>query len=269
MSIADTSQRPLTRDAEPSPHVVPAGTRALLATLMDVLAALVPLLAVPLLGRTRLPLACAWTSAGVLVILVAAALIADLCRTGRTPGRRLLGVRTVAAATGLPPTLREVVRRQLSTADLRAGRDPLRLVPAGARPLEPAGWTGWRQSAADGTGQWQLLLDNGVQVALTGSSLVGRDPTNEPGQSHQLLAVPDLTRSISRVHALLEPDADCVWLTDTGATNGTRAATPSAAGGTVIERWLRPGERVAVRAGSTIHLGDRALRLSRSNHPEA
>lgn len=112
MSIADTSQRPLTRDAEPSPHVVPAGTRALLATLMDVLAALVPLLAVPLLGRTRLPLACAWTSAGVLVILVAAALIADLCRTGRTPGRRLLGVRTVAAATGLPPTLREVVRRQ-------------------------------------------------------------------------------------------------------------------------------------------------------------
>ena len=60
-----------------------------------------------------------------------------------------------------------------------------------------------------------------------------------------------------------------VWLTDTGATNGTRAASPSPSGGTVIERWLRPGERVAVRAGGIIHLGDRELRVTRSNHPGA
>lgn len=265
MSIADTSQRPLTRDAAPSPQVVPAGARGLPATLLDVALALAPLLVAWPLGHTRLPTWTVWTITLALVVAVAAALLADVTRTGRTPGRRLLGLRTVAGGSALPPTLREVVRGRVHTADLRAGRDPLRLVPAGGRPLDPAGWTLWQQSGPAGTGPWLLLLDNGEQVPLAGSTLVGRDPANEPGQSHALVAVPDLTRSISRVHALLEPDADCVWLTDTGATNGTRAATPSASGGTVIERWLRPGERVALQAGATIHLGDRRLQVTRSN----
>ncbi len=265
MSIAHTSPRPLTRDAAPSPQVVPARARGLLATVLDVALTLVPLLVAWPLSHTRLPAWAVWTITLTLVVAVAAALRAGRTRTGRAPARRLLDGRTVAAASALPPTLREVVRGRVGTADLRAGRDPLRLVPAGDRPLEPAGWTLWQQSNTVGTGPWLLLLDNGEQVPLDGSTLVGRDPANEPGQSHALVAVPDLTRSISRVHALLEPDADCVWLTDTGATNGTRAATPSASGGTVIERWLRPGERVALQAGATVHLGDRRLQVTRSN----
>ncbi|MFT3861919.1 FHA domain-containing protein [Micropruina sp.] len=269
MSVADTAQRPPAPVADPGPDVVAAGARAVLAVAVDVALGLAPLLVVPLLGATRLAGGWAWTIAVALVLAAAAVLLLDLTRTGRSPGRRLLRVRTVAAATQLPPTVAELLRREVHNADLSAGRDPLRLVPRGTTPLQPAVWEGWQQSLVAGTGGWLLVIDGGEPVALTGSTLVGRDPTNAAGQQHALVAVPDLTRSISRVHALLEPADDCVWLTDSGTTNGTRAASASASGGTVIERWLRPGERVPVRDGGIVHLGDRELRITRSTHPGA
>lgn len=269
MIIDTTTQRPLTRPADPSADVVGVVARARLAVAVDVLLAVVPLLVVPLLSITRLPSGWAWTIAAIAVLGVGCALFLDVTRTGRSVGRRLLDLRTVAAATLMPPSPRELLRRQVIDADLRAGRDPLRLVPAGSLPLEPATWDGWQQAAPSGTGGWILVLDNGQRIDVSQSTLIGRTPTNEPGEDHALVAIPDLTRSISRVHALVEPADDCLWLTDGGATNGTRAATPSASGGTVIERWLRPGERVAVRDGGLIHLGDRELRVTRSTHPGA
>ena len=269
MTIAHTLQRPLAPADDPRQQVIPAGVRGALAVLVDVLVAMVPLLVVPLLAATRLAGGWAWTIAVLLVLGAAWLLLVDVTHTGRSPGRRWLGVRTVSSDTLLPPAVGELARRRVIDADLRTGRDPLRLMPRGTRPLRPATWDGWQQPAPVGTGSWLLVLDNGEQLPIDTSTLVGRNPTNEPDQNHALVSVPDLSRSISRVHALLETDADCVWLTDTGATNGTRAASPSPSGGTVIERWLRRGERVAVRAGGIIHLGDRELRVTRSNHPGA
>jgi len=269
MTAATTSKRPLTRDAEPSPDVVGAGGRRVAAVLLDAVLALLPLVLVPVLGLTRLSPAWVWTLAAAAVIAVVTALFVDLARTGRTPGRRLIRLRTVATETDLPPKPSQVLRRHVVTADLRAGRDPLRLVPQPFHPFEPASRDGWQQPAGSATGSWRLILDNGVTIDIERPTLLGRTPTNEDGSDHALVAIPDLTRSISRVHALIEPADDCVWLTDAGATNGTRAASPSASGGTVIERWLRSGERVDVRAGGTIHLGDRELRVTRTSRPGA
>jgi len=264
MTAATSSQRPFTRDAEPSPDVVAARGRLVAAVLLDTVLALLPLLLVPLLGLTRLSPAWARTVAVAGLVAVVVGLFVNLARTGRTPGRRLLRLRTVATETRLPPKPSQLLRRQVVTADLQAGRDPLRLVPRPFHPFAPASRDGWQQQAASATGSWRLVLDNGVAIDIERSTLLGRTPTNDEGSDHALVAIPDLTRTISRVHALIEPADDCVWLTDTGATNGTRAASPSASGGTVIERWLRPGERVDVRPGGTIHLGDRELRVTRS-----
>lgn len=261
---SDTLLRhPLSRTAA-SPPVVPAASgRRLVALLSELLLLLAPLLAVPLLGLAGLPGGWAWAIGGLGVLAVAAALVGDLTRTGRTAVRRPLGLRTVATDGELPPSPAELLGRRVLTADLRAGRDPLLLVVDAAPPL-PAVRSAWRAPRPAATGTWRLELDDGDRFDITGPTLVGRDPDVEDGAGRALIAIVDLTRSISRVHALIEPGDDCLWLTDAGTTNGTRAASPSASGGTVIERWLRPGERAAVRAGGTIHLGDRLLRVTRS-----
>lgn len=269
-TIDTTTQRPPIPPAEPSDDVLGAGRRPLAAVAVDVLLALVPLLVVPLLALTRLAAGWAWTIALAAVAGAAGLLLAQVCRTGSSPGRRLFGVRTVSVETQLPPSLSQLFSTGLLHADLRIGRDPLRLLPQSRTPLAPAVRDGWQQAAPAGSSAgWLLVLDNGEQFGIEGPTLIGRAPGNEPGQQHALLAVPDLSRSISRVHALIEPDEGRLWLTDGGTTNGTRAGTPSASGGTLIERWLRPGERVEVGVGGVIRLGDRSLRVVRAPQPGA
>lgn len=261
-------QHPLARVAAAPPEVVSATLgRRMTALLGEGALALAPLL-VPLSALAGVAAGWAWIVGCLGVLGVATTLVADLGRTGQTPVRRLLGLRTVAA-DAFPPSLADAFGRRVTTADLRAGRDPLLLVPdPGQRPL-PVVRAGWQSPRAAVAGTWRLELDDGRQFAITRATLVGRDPggdrADEDAPGHELIAIVDLTRSVSRVHALVEPGEDCLWLTDTGTTNGTRAASPSASGGTVIERWLQPGERAAVRTGGTIHLGDRVLRVTRSS----
>lgn len=265
MTMLSRAPRPVRDVAEASGEVVPANPGRRWAALgADALMALAPLLIAPLLRLAAVPAAIAWTLAGLGAVAVATVLVLDLRRTGQTPVRRRLGLRTTSVDDALPPAVPALVGRRTSTADLRVGRDPLLVVPPVSPPAAAQPAPVWRSPAVPATGAWRLVLDDGVEFPITGPTLVGRDPGNPEGTEHALLAVPDLGRSISRVHALVEPGDDCLWLTDTGATNGTRAASPSASGGTVIERWLRPGERAAVRAGGTIHLGERALRVTRA-----
>ena len=266
-------QHPLARVAAASPEVFPATLgRRLTALLGDGAMMLASLLVVPLFAVTGSAVGLPWIVGCLGVLGFATALITDLTRTGQTPVRRLLGLRTVATDDAFPPSPSRLFGRRVVTADLRAGRDPLQLVPDVAQPPLPVARSVWRTPRPAATGTWRLQLDDGRQFPITRATLVGRDPSNDDagngaGADRALIAIVDLTRSVSRVHALVEPGDECLWLTDAGTTNGTRAASPSASGGTVIERWLRPGERAAVRAGGTIHLGDRVLRVTRSAGP--
>ena len=83
---------------------------------------------------------------------------------------------------------------------------------------------------------WKLAVDGGFELALTEAQvLLGRAPTSSaPGI--QALAVPDSTRTLSKVHARLDL-RDSAWtITDLNATNGVLIVE---ADGT--ERLIEPG----------------------------
>lgn len=266
MNVSDTRPPGMLRGLA---GVADAGSRARLAAGADALIALLPLTAAPLLPLAGMSAGGAWTLAALGVLAVTVAGLVDLTRTGQTLARRLLRVRTIGSETLRPPTPRELIRGRLLHADLRRGTDPLQPPVQSVAPISAPEGNATRQTWAAPervpTGTWRLSLDGGGEFTVEGPTLLGRSPTGDDGHDRAAIALPDPTRSISRVHALVEPDPECLWLTDVGTTNGTRAACPSDSGATVIERWLRPGERVAVRVGGTIRLGDHhVLRVTRS-----
>jgi hypothetical protein len=188
---------------------------------------------------------------------------ADLRRHGRSPGHRLLGLRTVARDTAMPGGVRTLSPRHGVAADLRRGRDPLRLVPAALTPVAGSAdpWlTGGARAVPAGV---VLIGDDGSVLPVPRSTIVGRNPADATGV-HRLLGIPDLSRTISRSHALLEPEGSTVWVTDLGSANGTAIASS----GQVFE-YLPPGVRVAAPVGARLALGERVLRVADSRRSEA
>lgn len=106
----------------------------------------------------------------------------------------------------------------------------------------------------------RIRVDDGQDVELGGTVLVGRNPAPQPGEAaEQLLAVSDPGRSISKTHLHLRADRDGVWVTDRNSTNGSAVTTPDG-----LQTRLQPGEAVFVRPGSTVHFGDRSFHLGQA-----
>lgn len=137
------------------------------------------------------------------------------CDVATLPPRR----GTAAVVTCLPPEL-ELTRRR----DAR---------PAATPPTEGA----------------VLLLPDGTRSALRRATVVGRAP--RPQHDAAPLVLADPTRSVSRDHALLEPVARGLSVTDLGSGNGTTVTTPD---GSVVP--LVPGRAQEAPPGSAIALGD-------------
>lgn len=69
-------------------------------------------------------------------------------------------------------------------------------------------------------GAWRISVDGGPALPLTHDSVVlGRNPGEVAGDA-QAIVVPDLTRTVSKVHARLVLGADGWTVTDLGSTNG-------------------------------------------------
>jgi len=102
---------------------------------------------------------------------------------------------------------------------------------------------------------WRLVVDGGPTFRLSGSSAVlGRRPSGS-GAGSQEIAVPDSTRTLSKVHARLDL-ADGVWtVTDLNATNGVIVIEADGS-----ENLLDPGASAVVR--DRFVLGKVAMRLS-------
>ena len=102
---------------------------------------------------------------------------------------------------------------------------------------------------------WRLIVDGGPTFRLSGSSAVlGRRPTGS-GAGSQEIAVPDSTRTLSKVHARLDL-ADGVWtVTDLNATNGVIVIEADGS-----ENLLDPGATAVVR--DRFILGKVGVRLS-------
>ncbi len=137
--------------------------------------------------------------------------------------------------------------------------------PPSALPSPPANTTTVTATTvtprpAPPVGVWRLRGADGLEVLLRRSVLLGRDPAADPSRVDAAsVALVDPARTVSKTHALVEVVGDRVRVTDLHSTNGTRVL---GAGGEARE--LVPGEAAEASLGSTLLLGEFALRLDRA-----
>lgn len=131
---------------------------------------------------------------------------------------------------------------------------------ASAHPGDDVERTQMRPGTARGQAVLRIRVDDGQDVQLAGTVLLGRNPAPQAGEAaEQLLPVSDPGRSISKTHLHLRVDGDGVWVTDRNSTNGSAITTPDG-----LQTRLHPGEAVFVRPGSTVHFGDRSFHLGQA-----
>ncbi|OJX67023.1 MAG: hypothetical protein BGO95_09805 [Micrococcales bacterium 73-13] len=104
---------------------------------------------------------------------------------------------------------------------------------------------------------WSIVLDSGQALPLLGASVVlGRAPGRKVGDAVGL-AVPDATKTLSKVHARLDRDGEVWTITDLGSTNGV------VLGDGDEERTLGADESAVV--DGRILLGELGLRIERTD----
>ena len=219
------------------------------------------------------------TGPGPLLVFASAAIaylllhVIALSAFGRSLGRIILGLRTVDDLTGDPVSvgrfLRQVGSRQWGrrtmTAELRRGRDPLeparQPIPAEALSVDheagpKRGRSARMATTAIATDTVTVVLDTGERYDLRDRVIIGRAPEHTPGEDAQLLPWPDLPRTLSKTHALLEWSGTVLWVTDLQSKNGSVLVSPEG------ERQpLAPGLRGAATVGWTVELGHRSFEL--------
>jgi len=177
----------------------------------------------------------------------------------REPVPDIVFVPTVIGATPvLPPSAAEPVEAQPAPAaePVEAQPAPVAEPTPVAEPVEaPAPPTAPVAVAAP---VWKLgLPDGGATVALDAAVLVGRNPAaSVDWPQATLLPVADLTKSVSKTHALLEIDGGMLWVHDLDSTNGVYVVV----GDDVVEAV--PGTRTAVPAGADLELGEFVMRVT-------
>ncbi|WP_345063698.1 FHA domain-containing protein [Leifsonia kafniensis] len=108
-----------------------------------------------------------------------------------------------------------------------------------------------------------LVLDSGEQLTLDTPLLIGRAPAQIPNlPSSTLYAWADLSRTISKTHALIEWSGTAVTVTDLGSTNGTTLAADDD-----VSDPLLPFHPHRVGNGAQIRIGDRAIHVQLIGDP--
>jgi hypothetical protein len=228
---------------------------------------------------------------GLLTLIFVAAQLLLFLRRGRTLGRLAFKVRTVDDLTGNPVGVRKIIgsfttphwMRRTVPADLRRGRDPLtRAMPAlpgsaiaeGARVDEAVFATSHSGVAAAATtaDAVAIAFDTGRRQVIGTSLLIGRSPEssapnkragpNKPAPNktapnkieQPVLALADLSRTLSKTHALLEWSGSVLWVTDLHSANGSVLISPDGE-----RRPLAPGIRAPAAIGWTVQCGSRSF----------
>ncbi len=97
----------------------------------------------------------------------------------------------------------------------------------------------------------QFVWDDGARATVSGRTLFGRNPAPEPGAT--VVVVRDETLSLSKTHFEAAAEAAGGWVMDRHSTNGM----------TIVRDGVRiacpPGERVRIRLGDAIEIGDRIV----------
>lgn len=190
-------------------------------------------------------------------------LTADLSR-GRDPLAPVSSAASLAelhVASGAEPSPSERPLGRRAQGDSPHGLSPHDLgdVPPSAADSPRRSRHGARAATADATGtalaSVRLLFDTGAELELSGSLLVGRNPETD-ARGTDVHALPDLSRSLSRTHVLLDWRDGLLWVTDLNTTNGS--AIVDADGG---YRPLVPGLKSAASPGWRVEIGRRTIQI--------
>ena len=161
----------------------------------------------------------------------------------REPAPDIVFVPTVIGATPVLPT--PVAEPAPVAEPTEAPAPPT--APVAVSPIAPASAPVWKLRLPDG----------GATVALDAAVLIGRNPAaSADWPQATLLPVVDLTKSVSKTHALLEVDGGALWVHDLDSTNGVYIVV----GDDVVEAV--PGTRSAVPEGSDLELGEFVMRVT-------
>ncbi|WP_024357292.1 FHA domain-containing protein [Leucobacter chironomi] len=214
--------------------------------------------------------------AGLIAVAVA---VMDFAVRGLTPGWRLGGIR-LAAIGGFPSVgwHRPPHARRIA-ADLRRGADPVEVrtpvpvftgadgvptavrepVLAGAPRREPAEehleHTIFAPAFRRG---WTVLLDGAAAAFLDRPIVLGRNPTEQPGET--AIAVADLAREVSKNHLRVTlSEAGEPIVQDLGSTNGTvllhrdgRSALVAGGRSVVVDEFI------------TVRIGDHSVQFTKN-----
>lgn len=129
------------------------------------------------------------------------------------------------------------------------------------RPYVEEAEEGTRLVAAlrDESQGWWLRFDDGRQVQLTGTILLGRDPAARPEDGEvELIQAGEPSQTVSKTHLGIGVDRKGAFLIDRGSTNGTAVR--------VVTGELKPcppHERVRLLPGQIVSFGDRNLQVLR------
>jgi hypothetical protein len=238
--------------------------------------------AVPVLAGTAAALAAPLTTPwrvtlGVVVFISLAALqLATWSWCGRAIGNVLTATRTVRADDGTAPSWGGILRffrggkavlaapgvqqgpllRRIGAATVSVGgdRDPLRLgaIERVELPSRPTG-AARRQVRPR---PLMLVFDDRLRVPLERSIVLGRNPERPESEPDTIvLALPDMSRSISKAHVRIDREAERVFVQDLGSTNGTELVAH--------DRFvqLSAGSRIELLPGAHLLLAGHPLRV--------
>lgn len=107
---------------------------------------------------------------------------------------------------------------------------------------------------------WRLILSDGSKIAVKGLVILGRNPVaHRNWPKAQLVSVPDKSKSVSKTHAMVEADAQGLWVTDLKSTNGV---VVTYADGREVE--ANSDERLSLDDGCAIELGMFSIRVEKT-----
>lgn len=148
-----------------------------------------------------------------------------------------------------------------------ASADPAAVAPAPApgapAPLAPSGAVAPTTMPADDDIESTRISipghrlvftwDDGQRVTVSGRTVFGRNPEQEPGAV--VISVRDETLSLSKTHFEAASAPSGGWIMDRQSTNGTVVVRDGA------RIACPPGQRVPLRLGDAVEIGDRILTI--------
>jgi len=106
---------------------------------------------------------------------------------------------------------------------------------------------------------WYLVAPDGTRHPIRSGTVIGRAPTQPANRAAaEVLPLADVTKSLSKTHAYLEPNGESLTIEDLASTNGVIVRLKD--GG---ETEAMPGDRLPLEPGTVVELGDYFLTVVR------